>query len=418
MSNLEIWTPLLGKDWINLSEETPDLTQADEAKKQRSGASHHFGSLAQGLHLTTLAGCGSSMENGTYCGPSMSDLMVVAQDAKHFAEAATLCGYEGEDTPANVEDFLSKCERVMQLPTRSEAQVGKLGLTDAQRKHLETFVKDAKNKIRDRCDIFSGPIPTDKSILSLDAHKKFLRCFARRSGRKPRLQLFTTNYDLCFEKAASETGFVVMDGFSFSFPRRFSSLHYELEIAQRKGQNSEGLEPIDNALRLFKLHGSVNWDHVDGGVAQNDKPTNPCLIHPASTKYQHAFEQPYLEMVSHYLEALRQPDQTLLVIGFGFADAHLTAPIQSTLESNNRFRMVVVDPFLKNHIATAKAAGAGFHGVLSRWMDENDERLTLFNGTFKQFMDLVPRIHKPSNAEVLADAVQRIARQSVGASAL
>lgn len=414
MSDLEIWSPLLGaKGWTNLSEEIPDPTHAEETKNRRAGASQHLGSLAQGLHLTALAGCGASMQDDTFCGPSMGELMKIALGAEHFAEAALLCGYEGKTKPNNVEDFLSQCERILQLPTRTEGQVGKLGLTDEQRMHVKAFVEDAKKKIRDRCDFFSGQNTTGKPVLSLDAHKKFLRCFARRSGRKPRLQLFTTNYDLCFEKAASETGFVVLDGFSLTFPRRFSSLNYELEIAQRKGQNSESLEPIDNAYRLFKLHGSVNWDHVDGGVTQNDKPANPCLIHPASTKYQQAFEQPYLEMVSHYLEALRQPDQTLLVIGFGFADAHLTVPIQSALESSNRFRMVIVDPSLKDRIAKAE----GFYGILSRWMEENDERLTLFNGTFQQFMELVPRIHKPSNAEVLAEAVQRIARQTVGSSA-
>lgn len=413
MPKLEIWSPLLGRDWTDLSEEIPDPAQADEAKKQRERTSQHLGSLAQGLHLTALAGCGASMQDGAYCGPSMGELMEVARSADHYAEAVVLCGYEGKEKPENVEDFLSMCERVMQLPTRLEEQKGKLGLTDAQRKHLVDFVKDAKKKIRDRCDFFSDPIPTGKQSLSLDAHKKFLRCFARRSGRKPRINLFTTNYDLCFEKAASETGFVVMDGFSFSFPRRFSSLNYELEIAQRKGQNSDSLDPIDNAFRLFKLHGSVNWDHVDGGVTQNDKPSNPCLVHPALTKFQKAFEQPYLEMVSHYLEALRQPDQTLLVIGFGFADAHLSAPIQSALESSNRFRMVIVDPSLKERIAKAE----DFYGILSHWMGENDERVTLFNGTFQQFMELVPRIHKPSNAEVLAEAVQRIARQSVGTPA-
>lgn len=112
MPKLEIWTPLLGKDWTDLSEEIPDPEQADEMKKRRDRASQHLGSLAQGLHLTALAGCGASMQKGAFCGPSMNELMVVAQGAEHFAEAAALCGYEGEDKPDNVEDFLSKCDLI------------------------------------------------------------------------------------------------------------------------------------------------------------------------------------------------------------------------------------------------------------------------------------------------------------------
>lgn len=414
MSNLEIWTPLLATDWVDLSETTSDSSQAEHAKNLRAGAAKHLGFLSQGLHLTTLAGCGASIPgDGVYGGPSMKDLMDEVRSAKKYAEVVHILGNEATAQPENVEEFLSNCEHLKDLPRRTEKQTDKIGLTATQYTDLIEFLKDAKEKIRKRCDFLSNSDTDKKAILSLESHKKFLRCFARRSGRKPRLQLFTTNYDLCFEKAASETGFVVADGFSFSFPRRFSSLNFGLEIAQRRGQNGESLEPIDNVFRLFKLHGSVNWDHRDEGVIQQDTPINPCLIQPASTKFQQAFEQPYLEMMSHYLEAMRQPDQTLIVVGFGFADAHLTSPICSALESSNRFRLVVVDPTLK----ARTHAREGFFETLSKWMAESDERLTLVNGTFSQFMDLVPRIHKPSDAELLADAVQRIARKSTGEAA-
>jgi len=39
-----------------------------------------------------------------------------------------------------------------------------------------------------------------------------MRAVGRRSAQQQRLKLFTTNYDLAFEHAASNTGFVVIDG--------------------------------------------------------------------------------------------------------------------------------------------------------------------------------------------------------------
>lgn len=408
MSDLEVWTHLLEPTWIHLAEKIPDPSDADRAAALRSRTIQHMGSLTQGHQLTALVGCGASMGDPktTYTGPSMADLLAVARSANKFAEAKSICGHKTD--PPDIEEFLSECERVRLLPTLAKESSGKLGLTDTEKEELGEFLGDAKKKIRDRCDFLIGTIPTGKSRFPLESHKKFLRCFARRSGRKPRLKIFTTNYDLCFEAAASQTGFVVLDGFSFSLPRRFSSLHYGLEIVQRASNGHENLEPIDNLFQLFKLHGSVNWNKSEVGVELQDTPTNPCFIHPAITKYQQAFEQPYLEMVSHYLEALRHTDQTLIVIGFGFADSHLTTPIQSALESSNKFRLVVVDPCLKEKLEK----GDGFYGILSKWKSENDDRLTLINGTFEEFMALVPRVHKPTDAERLAETVQKLARQA------
>ena len=57
-------------------------------------------------------------------------------------------------------------------------------------------------------------------------HKDFLNKIIARKPSDPRVQLFTTNYDLLFEKAANESGFVVIDGFSFTQPRKFSGRYF------------------------------------------------------------------------------------------------------------------------------------------------------------------------------------------------
>ena len=42
--------------------------------------------------------------------------------------------------------------------------------------------------------------------------------------------MFTTNYELCFERSASELGLVALDGFSFFEPRRFDPRYFEYDI--------------------------------------------------------------------------------------------------------------------------------------------------------------------------------------------
>jgi homogentisate 1,2-dioxygenase len=56
-------------------------------------------------------------------------------------------------------------------------------------------------------------------------------------------------------------------------------------------------------------------------------PKSTVLVYPRNTKYELAFEQPYIEMMSAFQAAIRQPETALLVVGFGFNDNHLAEPI-------------------------------------------------------------------------------------------
>ena len=66
--------------------------------------------------------------------------------------------------------------------------------------------------------------------------------------------------------------------------------------------------------RLYKVHGSIDWELDDASKKINKKPgtDKPLLIYPRSTKYELAFVQPYLEMISSFQSAIRQRDTGLL----------------------------------------------------------------------------------------------------------
>jgi len=62
----------------------------------------------------------------------------------------------------------------------------------------------------------------------------------------------------------------------------------------------------------------------DGEIVRSQGDVGePILIYPRSSKYQEAFDAPYLDMMGALQAALREPDTALVISGFGFNDAPL-----------------------------------------------------------------------------------------------
>lgn len=176
-------------------------------------------------------------------------------------------------------------------------------------------------------------------------HKDFLNKITARKPNDPRVQLFTTNYDLLFEQAAIEGGFVVIDGFSFTQPRKFSGRYFDFDIVNRERTRVKQEESfISKVFHLYKLHGSLNWvKDKFGNIEQEDNPNEPLIIYPASEKYESSYEQPYFEMMSRFQQALRKENTLLVVIGFGFQDKHIQNVIIEAVEQNPSFQLLIVN---------------------------------------------------------------------------
>jgi hypothetical protein len=167
-----------------------------------------------------------------------------------------------------------------------------------------------------------------------------------RKPSDPRVQLFTTNYDLLFEKAANNGGFIVIDGFSFTQPRKFSGRYFDLDIVNREKTRIKQEESfVSKVFQYYKLHGSLNWfkDPTNGNIEQQDKPANPLIIYPANEKYESSYEQPYFEMMSRFQQAIRKENTLLIVIGFGFQDKHIQNAIIEAVEQNPSFQLLIIN---------------------------------------------------------------------------
>jgi hypothetical protein len=324
--------------------------------------------------LVVLAGLGTSLGLAKHAtptesagAPAMKALFEAVSVLDGFDEAATLA--EEAVSAKNVEALLSRCQ--FQVALTGDSSIAK-------------FLALAEAKILDLCNFVS-------ETTDLTLHEVFLRKIGRRQSKISRAQIFTTNYDLAFETAAERAGFHLIDGFGFGAGKPFDGSTFDLDIVRRSTKaEAPALEP--NVIHLLKLHGSVDWNESDGEVRRTTAPTNPVLIYPAQNKFQLAFRFPYLESMSRFQIALRQPNVAVIIAGFGFNDSHIAAPIEAAIRSNIGLQLIVVDPYISS------STNETVHRI-QRLIDAGDQRLVLIESTFDQFVQLLPDVATKNERE-------------------
>ena len=375
-------------EWLAFS--APAGVDVEVEKKAREAKENLKGMLLSSLqmqHLVVLVGSGCSRSAG---GPSMDDLWVGAVDGEQSTAAArTAKRVHHELTDKNIERFLSNIEAYLQVN---------------EVKAVRKYLNSCKRVILDKC---SGFLQDAK----LDAHKTFLHRLSRRRARDQRLKIFTTNYDLCFERATCELGGVALDGFSFAAPRRYDPRYFGYDIVRRpRGGDDLGLF-LEGVFQLYKLHGSVNWAREGDVIYEKDSPTpeEACLIYPASGKYHQSFLQPHLESMAQYLASVREPNTCLLVVGFGFTDDHLAEPMLAAAHSNPNLRLVIVDRDAENKVKDVN--GNRYWTQLSA-LGMGGEDVWFINVSFEDFVQMIPDLKSLTPAETLVKAVKGVARHT------
>ncbi len=334
-------------------------------------------------NIVCLIGSGVSIGAG---GPSMNDFWEIAESYSNIEYAKQISRYN-ED--GNIEALLSRCQMVEQCNGKDE--------------EITKFIEEVQKSITQKCREFLKPT-TD-----LHSHCSFLQRLARRSSDSSRMMVFTTNYDLCIEQAAAKVGLPVIDGFSHTVPQRFDGRNYDLDYVRRVPNQREP-SFVEGAFHLYKLHGSVDWTYSDGEIIRNPHAEKSVMIFPRDSKYQLTYQQPFLEMMARFQFALRQPNTTLFVLGFGFNDDHLSAPILEALRSNPQFNLIVVARSLRKNSGDAEDAEANrFLKVFSKLAEEDGiESVTLIDSTFDQFVPLVPAVGTQTGEQRLAEIIREI----------
>ena len=402
----------------------PDKEIADNEKPEQDIAKEEINRALSDCfrcsNLVVLTGLGTSLHvnidkgaeypkkrvaiTGKKIAPMMRGLWEKAKEksGNNFEKVTKLSKFPTGDKnfEGNIEALLSYCKIGSEFTDSKE-----------DKKLVTHFIKDTEEIIRDEVSFLSEED-------SVSVHAELLRRIARRSNRKVRTKIFTTNYDLCFEYAARQGRYVVIDGFSHTSPQIFDSIYFSYDIVKRDA-NPDSHDFISNLFHLYKLHGSIDWtkNAKTNELVREAGTKNPVLMYPRNTKYELAFEQPYLEMMSAFQAAIRQPETALLIVGFGFNDNHIAEPILSAIRSNLNLKVVICDPMLAPTEEPPKegAAKTNVHISKIRCLIENgDARLSLINGTFEELVPELPDIAAETDLEQHMGRVRLLREQEHG----
>jgi len=286
----------------------------------------HLGSLQKRLQedkvpigLFLGAGCPGAIRDG--CGeplvPDVQGLTSRCVDAakgtddcnKPVAKLLAKLKSDGEDSP-NIERMLSEIRGILQVVGTGSFR----GLTRAELEILERRICD------EIVDVVSRSLP-DKGT---PYHRA--ASWIGDTDRAEAVEIFTPNYDLLMEQALEEARVPFFDGFAGS--RRAFFDPYAIEN-----------EPLPSRwVRLWKLHGSVNWYADEGGaiIRTAEQPAGyRCrLIHPSHLKYEESRTMPFFVMIDRLRRFLSRPSAALVMCGYSFRDDHLNAAIADGLEAN------------------------------------------------------------------------------------
>jgi hypothetical protein len=191
--------------------------------------------------------------------------------------------------------------------------------------------------------------PDEADIPDPLPHHALARWLGRVARQRP-IEIFTTNYDLLIERALEDMQVQSFDGFVGSFRPFFSP----------DSLTRTDVAPAPAWSRLWKIHGSVNWQWVDVGGGRRIVRTQPSLsgelILPSYRKYDESRKQPYVAFLDRLGRFLSQDDALLISAGYSFGDEHINDVIFQALGQPSRTHVIALmrsDPPYDGALANA-----------------------------------------------------------------
>ncbi len=253
-------------------------------------------------HVCVLLGAGV----GKACGlPDVATLQdEIVEDLK--SEQKSLL--ETQLATGNIEHALSRLRRISSLLDDETETIG--GLTAQTARELDSAI----------CAQIVSRLDVQQADLAPALH---LASWAGRSEYHLPLEVFTVNYDLLIETAFEKLGVAYFDGFVGALNARFRT-----DLVEAIPADADEWLP-SFLVRLWKLHGSVNWAWEAEGridVVRLGSPVDAgqvAAIYPSDTKYDESRRVPFVVLQDRFRRALYTPESLVLVTGYSWRDEHL-----------------------------------------------------------------------------------------------
>lgn len=154
------------------------------------------------------------------------------------------------------------------------------------------------------------------------------------------IEVFTVNYDLLVELGLEDRATPFFDGFVGSIRAQFRA-----DLVEDFSPTSTTRLPA-SFVRLWKLHGSLNWifDSKDGKqrILRTALPgdADPSAIFPSEEKYDDSRRVPFVVLMDRFRRALSESETILLVSGYSFSDEHLNEIVFNAVKRHPRSEVV------------------------------------------------------------------------------
>jgi hypothetical protein len=267
---------------------------------------------------------------------------------------------------------------------------------------IEAIITMARNFLLQKClnETNVRPDPKGQTIDAplLELYKLLYRKLLTRNSTLPRLNIFTTNYDLYSERAMDLLGVHYVNGFTGGISKYFNPAIFNYALAEKMDLSQSKWSVIDNFFYLYKIHGSINWIEAEGEnklfkVKEIQDPTFDHLkgeanimIHPTPLKYNASLGSPYSDLFREFQKKLMQNNNILVTIGYSFSDEHINNIIFQAFTIPS-FRLIVIgEPTPNNAIGKLMGLNDSRIWIIGeRWPPEQPNFIPLHY--FKRFIN-------------------------------
>lgn len=271
-------------------------------------------------HVAVLLGAGTAKAAGLPDLVGLQNAVLEALDEEKKAEAERL--FEGR----NLEEVLSRLRRIASLLEGGG--------------EFDGFSHDTARAMDEA--ITRAIIPAIDVAGKTNEPFRKLAIWATGDSYRLPLEIFTVNYDLLIESALEDIGASYFDGFVGHLRG-----HFRPELVESIGPESPGLPP--SFVRLWKLHGSVNWalevSERGRGVIRLGAPApdgKVAAIYPSDEKYADSRRVPFVVLMDRFRRSLAEPESLMVISGYSFGDEHINELIFDAAIHNPRSETIAV----------------------------------------------------------------------------
>jgi hypothetical protein len=237
------------------------------------------------------------------------------------------------DKIINIEDILNQLRQIRSITGGKE-----------DKSYLDVTGKSATDLDDEICKIIYTVISDAEAKADLSNTKKFF-AWLNMQNQNYSTELFTTNYDLIIEKSLEEIRSPYFDGFVGSYEPFFWQESIERFV--------DSSDLTQNWLRLWKLHGSLNWFWKENSLADSysiirsgkiidiENIKNELVIYPSKEKYDSSKKQPFVAYFDRLKNVLLNGEILFIFTGYSFSDQHINEIIFNSLRQNNRLFVLV-----------------------------------------------------------------------------